>query len=129
MNIPDDLLYTQDHEWGRIEDGTLRVGITDYAATELGDIVFVEFVEKGSHVAKGEAFGTIESVKAVSEVYAPASGTVIEINEPLADTPELLNQDCYGDAWMVVIEMDDPSEVKDLMDAPAYEEFLAQEAK
>lgn len=129
MNIPDDLLYTQDHEWGRVEDSTLRVGITDYAQSELGDIVFVEFVETGTHIAKGESFGTVESVKAVSEIYAPVSGTVAEINDALADTPELVNQDCYGDAWMVVIEMEDPSEVNDLMDAQAYGEHLAAEAK
>jgi len=129
MNIPDDLLYTQDHEWGKVEGGTLRVGITDYAQSELGDIVFVEFVEKGSHIAKGDSFGTVESVKAVSEIYAPVSGTIIEINEALEDTPELVNEDCYGQAWMVAIEMDEPAEVKALMDAHAYEEHLAAEAK
>ena len=129
MNIPDDLLYTQDHEWGKVEGGTLRVGITDYAQSELGDIVFVEFVEKGTHIAKGDSFGTVESVKAVSEIYAPISGTITEINETLVDTPELVNEDCYGQAWMVAIEMDEPAEVKALMDAHAYEEHLAAEAK
>ena len=129
MNIPDDLLYTQDHEWGKVEGGTLRVGITDYAQSELGDIVFVEFVEKGTHIAKGDSFGTVESVKAVSEIYAPISGTITEINETLVDTPELVNEDCYGQAWMVAIEMDEPAEVKALMDAQAYEEHIAAEAK
>jgi glycine cleavage system H protein len=129
MNIPDDLMYTQDHEWGKVEDSTLRVGITDYAQSELGDIVFVEFAEKGTYIAKGESFGTVESVKAVSEIYAPVSGTIVEINDALEDTPELVNQDCYGDAWMVVIEMETPSEADTLMDAQAYGEYLAAEAK
>ena len=129
MNIPDDLKYTQDHEWGKVEDSALRVGITDYAQSELGDIVFVEFIEKGTHIAKGESLGTVESVKAVSEIYAPVNGTILEVNDALADTPELVNQDCYGLAWMVIIEMEDPSEADDLMDAQAYEEHLSAEAK
>ncbi|MBN2296969.1 MAG: glycine cleavage system protein GcvH [Deltaproteobacteria bacterium] len=129
MKIPEGLKYTQDHEWGKIENKTIRVGITDYAQSELGDIVFVEFIEKGTHIASGESFGTVESVKAVSEIYAPVDGTILEVNEPLADAPELVNQDCYGDAWMVVIEMDDPAEADSLMDAKAYKEFLSAEAK
>lgn len=129
MKIPDDLMYTQDHEWGKIEDGTMKVGITDYAQSELGDIVFVEFIETGSQIAKGESLGTVESVKAVSEIYAPVSGTILEVNGSLDDTPELVNQDCYQEAWMVIIEMDDPSEAEDLMNAQAYEEYLAAEAK
>jgi glycine cleavage system H protein len=129
MKIPNDLMYTQDHEWGKVEDGSMKVGITDYAQSELGDIVFVEFIEKGSQIAKGESLGTVESVKAVSEIYAPVSGTILDVNESLDDTPELVNQDCYQDAWMVIIEMDDPSEAETLMDAQAYEEFLAEEAK
>ena len=129
MNIPDDLIYTQDHEWGKVESATLRVGITEYAQSELGDIVFVEFVEKGTHITKGDSFGTVESVKAVSEIYSPVSGTILEINEALVDTPELVNQDCYGQAWMVIIEMEDPSEMDNLMDAQAYEKYLEAEAK
>ncbi|HOO44982.1 MAG TPA: glycine cleavage system protein GcvH [Deltaproteobacteria bacterium] len=129
MKIPEGLNYTQDHEWGKIDNRTMRIGITDYAQGELGDIVFVEFMEKGTQVAKGESFGTVESVKAVSEIYAPVSGTILEVNETLAETPELVNQDCYGDAWMVVIEMEDPSEADSLMDAEAYAEFLSAEAK
>ena len=129
MKIPEGLKYTRDHEWGKIENTTMRIGITDYAQSELGDIVFVEFAEKGSQIAKGESFGTVESVKAVSEIYAPVIGTVLEVNEALTDTPELVNQDCYGDAWMVLIEMDDPSEAESLMDAEAYSEFLSAEAK
>lgn len=122
-------MYTQDHEWGKVEDGTMKVGITDYAQSELGDIVFVEFIEEGSQIAKGESMGTVESVKAVSEIYAPVSGTILEVNGALDDTPELVNQDCYQGAWMVIIEMDDPSEAEALMDAQAYEEFLDAEAK
>ena len=129
MKIPDNLLYTKDHEWGKIEDGSMRVGITDYAQSELGDIVFVEFAEIGAPIAKGEPIGTVESVKAVSEIYAPVSGTITAVNESLEDTPELVNQDCYERAWMVVMEMDDASQAGDLMDAQSYGEYLAAEAK
>jgi len=129
MNIPKDLLYTKDHEWGRIEDGAIRVGITDYAQSELGDIVFVELVEEGSKIAAGDPIGTLESVKAVSEVYAPVGGTIKSINNALEDSPELVNEDCYNEAWMTLIEMDDPAEAQELMDARAYGEYLASESK
>ncbi|HHO76688.1 MAG TPA: glycine cleavage system protein GcvH [Deltaproteobacteria bacterium] len=129
MKIPEGLMYTQDHEWAKIEKKAIRVGITDHAQSELGDIVFVEFIEKGSHITAGESLGTIESVKAVSEIYAPVSGTILEVNELLLDTPELVNQDCYGDAWMALIEMDDPTETDNLMNAKVYGEFLSAEAK
>ena len=107
----------------------MRVGITDYAQHELGDIVFVEFPEVGTVIAKGDPIGTVESVKAVSEVYAPVDGEIVEINEALADTPELVNQDCYGSAWMVVLKISDPSQVDTLMDAQAYRAYVEAEAK
>ena len=129
MNIPDDLKYTKDHEWARNEGNRVRVGITDYAQNELGDIVFVEFVEKGTMVAKGDSVGTVESVKAVSDIYAPLSGTIAEINDALEDSPELVNQDPYGKAWMVTIEVEDQAELDALMDAQAYDDYVAQEAK
>jgi len=129
MNIPDDLKYTKDHEWARNEGNRVRVGITDYAQNELGDIVFVEFVEKGTMVAKGDSVGTVESVKAVSDIYAPLSGTIAEINDALEDSPELVNQDPYGKAWMVTIEVEDQSELDALMDAQTYDDYVAQEAK
>jgi glycine cleavage system H protein len=129
MNIPDDLKYTKDHEWGKIENGKIRVGITDYAQKELGDIVFVELKAAGTKLKNGDTIGTIESVKAVSDIYAPVLGEIVEINSALPDTPELVNQDCYGAAWMVVISMDDPAQAETLMDAAAYGEYVKSEAK
>ena len=129
MNIPGDLKYTKDHEWGKIENGRLRVGITDYAQKELGDIVFVELKAAGTKLKNGDTIGTIESVKAVSDIYAPVFGEIAEINSILSDTPELVNQDCYGAAWMVVISMDDPTQTETLMDAAAYGEYVKSEAK
>jgi glycine cleavage system H protein len=129
MNTPDDLYYTENHEWGKVEDGNLRVGITDYAQEELGDIVFVDLLPAGTPVAKGDSLGTVESVKAVSEVYAPVDGEIVEVNPGLEDAPELVNQDPYEGAWMVVLKMDDASQVKSLMDAQSYEEYVKAEAK
>ena len=129
MSIPDDLKFTKDHEWGRIEGSHLRVGITDYAQSELGDVVFVELKSIGIKLKAGESFGTVESVKAVSDLYAPAGGTIVEVNQELEQAPELVNQDCYGAAWMIVLEMDDVSETDKLMDAVAYEQFVASEAR
>lgn len=129
MNIPGDLRYTKDHEWGKIENGRLRVGITDYAQKELGDIVFVEVKAVGTKLKSGDTIGTIESVKAVSDIYTPVTGEIVEINTTLPDTPELVNQDCYGEAWMAVISMDDPAQAGLLMDAAAYGEYVKSEAK
>jgi glycine cleavage system H protein len=129
MNVPGDLRYTKDHEWGKCENGKIRVGITDYAQKELGDIVFVEFKAVGTKLKNGDTIGTIESVKAVSDIYAPVLGEIVEINSALPDTPELVNQDCYGAAWMVVISMDDPAQAETLMDAAAYGEYVKSEAK
>jgi glycine cleavage system H protein len=129
MNIPGELKYTKDHEWGKCENGKIRVGITDYAQKELGDIVFVEVKAVGTKLKNGDAMGTIESVKAVSEIYAPVSGEIVEINTSLPDAPELVNQDCYGAAWMAVIAMDNPAQVETLMDAAAYGEYVKSEAK
>jgi len=129
MSIPDDLKFTKDHEWGRIEDSRLRVGITDYAQSELGDIVFVELKSIGTKLKAGESFGTVESVKAVSDLYAPVGGTIVEINQDLEQAPELVNQDCYGAAWMITLAMDDAQETDKLMDAAAYAQFVASEAR
>lgn len=105
MQIPSDLRYTKEHEWVSIEDGVVTVGITDYAQSELGDIVFVELPEVGDEVEELESFGTIEAVKTVSEMFSPASGTIEEINEALEDKPELINHDPYGDGWMIKIKI------------------------
>lgn len=129
MHIPDELYYTENHEWAKTEDGLMKVGITDYAQEELGDIVFVDLARKGTSVSKGDSLGTVESVKAVSEIYSPVDGEIVEINEALETSPELVNQDCYEAAWMVVLKMDDPSQVSKLMDSQSYEDYLKAEAE
>ena len=120
MNVPDDLRYTKDHEWVRVEEGRARVGITDYAQDALGDVVFVQVPTVGEQFASGASFGEVESTKSVSDVYAPLSGTVVEVNDDLADAPQRLNEDPYGEGWLCVIELSDPSEVDALLDAAAY---------
>lgn len=117
---PEDLRYAKDHEWARRENGKVRVGITHYAQDELGDVVFVDLPRVGDQVQAGDAFAVVESVKAVSDIFAPVSGTVVEVNEALNDTPELINSSPYGDGWIAVIEMDNPAELDELMDAEAY---------
>ncbi|MDR9419677.1 glycine cleavage system protein GcvH [Gracilimonas sp.] len=126
MSIPADLKYTREHEW--IKDngnGTVTVGITDFAQGELGDIVFVELEPEGSHFDKEETFGTVEAVKTVSDLYAPVSGEIVELNETLEDEPELVNEDPYGDGWMVKIKLDDKSELDELLSAEEYEDVIA----
>jgi glycine cleavage system H protein len=120
MNIPSELRYTNDHEWIKTEGNTALVGITDFAQGELGDIVFVEIETVGNHLEKGSTFGTIEAVKTVSDLFLPVSGKVLEMNSRINETPELINKDPYGDGWLIRVEMDDPSQVNDLMDAGAY---------
>jgi glycine cleavage system H protein len=129
MNIPEGLRYTKDHEWAKTEGGMVRLGITDYAQHELGDIVFVDLKPMGSPVKKGDSIGTVESVKAVSEVYSPVSGSITERNIELETSPELINQDCYGKGWMVVITAPETTELGSLMDTEAYRDYLAKEAK
>ncbi|AKG73246.1 glycine cleavage system protein GcvH [Salinicoccus halodurans] len=124
MSTPKDLKYSEDHEWVKQEDGKVRLGITEFAQSELGDIVFVELPSEGDEITKGESFGSVESVKTVSELYAPLSGTVVEINEELEDSPELVNESPYEGAWMVVIELSDESQLDSLMDADAYDEMV-----
>jgi len=122
MDTPDDLYYTEDHEWLRLEDGTATVGITDFAQSELGDIVFVEIEPEGTELEQDDVFGTVEAVKTVSELYMPASGTITAVNTDLETAPERVNDDPYGDGWMVEIELADESEVEALMGADAYAE-------
>jgi glycine cleavage system H protein len=118
--IPDDLRYSEDDEWVRTDTDIVEIGITDYAQDQLGDIVFVELPEMGNRVEQGAAFGVIESVKAVSDLYAPVSGTVIEINDTLVDNPEQVNEDCYESGWIVKIQCSNGSEIDQLLDAPTY---------
>jgi glycine cleavage system H protein len=124
MQIPDDLRYSSDHEWVRLEDGRARVGITDYAQDALGDVVFVDLPEVGATVAAGESISEVESTKSVSDIFAPVAGTVAEVNGDLADNPERLNEDPYGEGWIFVLTVDDPSAVDGLMDAAAYRSLV-----
>jgi len=123
LNLPDDIRYTDDHEWAKITDDTVRIGVSDYAQDQMGDIVFVELPAIGDRFAKGDQFGTLESVKAVSEIYMPMSGTVIAVNTTLTDAPELINQDPY-EAWIIEITPADPSEYDQLLPAAAYLDLL-----
>ena len=125
MNVPDGLRYTADHEWARIEDGRARIGITDYAQDALGDIVFVQVPEVGTAVTAGGALSEVESTKSVSDVYAPLTGTVVEVNTELADAPQRLNEDPYGDGWICVIELSQPSELDSLLSPEAYVKLTA----
>ncbi len=120
MNIPADLRYSKDHEWVRRDGNIVTIGITEYAQDSLGDIVFVEAPEKGRSVAAGESFTEVESTKSVSDIYAPVSGAIVTVNEALESQPELLNSDPYGDGWICAIEMTDPSEFDELLDADGY---------
>lgn len=126
MDFPDDLKYSREHEWVLVEDDVATVGISAFAEQQLGDVVFVELPASGDTVSKDEAMGVVESVKAVSDVYAPISGTVVEVNDDLPDNTELVNDDPYGDGWMVKIEISDASELDDLMDAEEYQRFVAE---
>jgi glycine cleavage system H protein len=120
MNVPDDLRYSTDHEWARLEDGKVRVGITDYAQDTLGDVVFVQLPEAGSRVEAGGTFGEVESTKSVSDLYAPVAGTVVQVNAELVDAPNRLNEDPYGEGWICLIEPDDVGQLDGLLDASGY---------
>jgi glycine cleavage system H protein len=123
--VPADCTYRESHEWVRQEGDTVRVGITDFAQDELGDVVFVELPDEGDELDADDAFGVVESIKAVSDLYAPVSGTVVARNEDLFDQPELVNEDPFGDGWMLELELADESELEDLLDADAYQDQIA----
>jgi glycine cleavage system H protein len=125
--IPEDLHYSKDHEWVRVEGNTAVVGITDYAQDSLGDVVYVEVPKVGDEFAANESFGSVESVKAVSEVFSPVSGEIVGVNEALADEPETVNQDPYGSGWMIRVQMSNPGEVDSLLTAAEYEDFTKAE--
>ncbi len=126
MNIPEDLRYTKEHEWIRVEGNVGIVGITDYAQSELGDIVYVDIDPALESVKQGEAFGTIEAVKTVADLYAPVSGKVLEIHEDINDEPEKINQDPYGEGWLIKIEISDPGELENLLTAEQYAELISE---
>ncbi|WP_163526760.1 glycine cleavage system protein GcvH [Halobacillus ihumii] len=128
MSLPKDLRYSEEHEWVKEEEGSkVRIGITDFAQSELGDIVFVELPEVGEEIEADEPFGSVESVKTVSELYAPLSGKVVEINEELEDSPEFVNESPYDKAWMIIIEPSESSEMDQLMSAEQYEEMIDED--
>jgi glycine cleavage system H protein len=127
MDFPEDLRYTREHEWARTKDGRIVVGITDFAQHQLGDVVYVELPDVGDPVKKGESFGVVESTKAVSELFSPLSGKVVEVNDPLADAPETINEDPYEEGWMIAVEPSDPKELDALMDAKAYRAFVEEQ--
>jgi glycine cleavage system H protein len=126
---PADFRYTKEHEWIKVDGETGIVGITDYAQHELGDVVFVELPKVGAQLKAGQSLGTVESVKAVSEIYSPVSGEVTEVNSALADAPEKINQDPHGAAWLVKVRLGDKKEISSLMDARAYQEYISQKQK
>ena len=127
MNIPADLLYTKEHEWVLVDGDMATIGITDYAQQELGDVVYVELPEKGDSLEVEESFGSVESVKAVSEIYMPLSGTISKVNSGLVDAPEIVNQDPYGEGWMIRISISDSGQLDDLMSSEEYERYLREE--
>ena len=124
MNIPEELRYSTDHEWVRLEDGRARMGITDYAQDALGDVVFVQVPDVGTTVQSGATFSEVESTKSVSDIYAPVSGTIVEVNDLLADAPQRVNEDPYGEGWICVIEPSDAGELDQLLDADGYRKLI-----
>ncbi|WP_305045911.1 glycine cleavage system protein GcvH [Geoalkalibacter sp.] len=127
MEFPEDLKYTEEHEWVLVEGDLVTIGITDFAQDSLGDVVFVELPEVGVKVEAGKPFGVVESVKAVSDIYAPVTGEVVEVNEELPETPEVLNTSPYEDGWMIKVRVSDPGELDELLDADEYREFIEED--
>ncbi|ASE34763.1 glycine cleavage system protein GcvH [Mammaliicoccus sciuri] len=126
MTVPSELKYSKEHEWVKVDGDIVTIGITDFAQSELGDIVFVELPEEGDELTSGDSFGSVESVKTVSELYAPLSGKVVEVNEELEDSPEFVNESSYDKAWMVKVELSDKAQLDELLDADAYSEMIGE---
>ena len=129
MNFPEDLKYSKEHEWVRVSGNIATIGITDYAQDQLGEIVFVELPDEGEEFSKDDTFGVVESVKSVNDIYTPLSGRVLEINDPVVDSPEIVNEDSYGEGWLVKIEIGDQKELKELMTAKQYEAYIKEESE
>ena len=127
MNLPEELKYAKEHEWAKVEKNYVTIGITDFAQSQLGEVVYIELPAKGTNVQKDKPFGVIESVKAVSDLYSPVSGEVTEVNSGLEESPEIVNDDPYGEGWMIKIMPSDKSELDTLLSAKEYEEFLKEE--
>lgn len=126
MTVPSELKYSKEHEWVKVDGDIVTIGITDFAQSELGDIVFVELPEEGDELTSGDSFGSVESVKTVSELYAPLSGKVVEVNEELEDSPEFVNESSYDKDWMVKVELSDKAQLDELLDADAYSEMIGE---
>jgi len=126
---PNDLLYTKDHEWARVEGAVAVIGVTRFAVDQLGDVTQVDLPKEGEMVRQGDIFGSVESVKAVSDLFAPLSGKVVKVNSPLGESPEYVNEEPYDEGWMIHVELSKPEETKGLMDAAAYQDFLKEQAE
>lgn len=126
---PNDLLYTKDHEWARVEGKLATIGVTRFAVDQLGDVTQVDLPKEGESISQGDVFGSVESVKAVSDLFAPLSGKVVKVNSPLSESPEYVNEDPYDEGWMIQIELGKPEETKALMDAETYQDFLKESAE
>ncbi len=129
MTFPEDLKYSKEHEWLRVSGNIVTIGISDYAQDQLGEVVFVELPDEGEEFEKEDAFGVVESVKSVNDIYAPVTGRVVEVNDPVIDTPEVLNEDPYGEGWLIKLEISDPKELKGLMSAKEYEAYIKEESE
>lgn len=127
MEFPKDLKYTKEHEWVKVDGNIATVGITDYAQDSLGDVVYVELPQEGGSITKNEPFGVVESVKAVSDLYSPVSGNVTEVNDAIIDSPEAINEDPYGDAWMIKVELASADDLEDLLSSEEYQSFIEEE--
>lgn len=127
MGYPEDLKYSKEHEWVKVEGDVAVIGITDYAQEQLGDIVMVELPSEGDVFAKDDTFGVVESVKSVNDVFTPVAGAVVEVNDTILEGPGVLNEDCYGEGWLIKVQMSNPTDLKDLMDAKAYEAYISEE--
>jgi glycine cleavage system H protein len=129
IEIPEELKYTDEHEWAKVEDELVVIGITDYAQDALGEIVYIELPSEGDEITKGDSFGGVESTKSVSDLYAPVSGEVVEVNESLLDSPETINEDPYGDGWLIKVRIHDSDDYDELMDGEQYSEFIEKETE
>jgi glycine cleavage system H protein len=129
MNFPEDLKYSKEHEWVRVSGNIATIGVSDFAQDQLGEVVFVELPDEGEEFEKDDAFGVIESVKSVNDIYAPLSGKIVEVNDPVVDSPEIVNEDPYVEGWLVKIEISDPKELSELMSAKDYEAYIKEESE
>ena len=129
MNFPEDLKFSKEHEWVRISGNIATIGVSDYAQDQLGEVVFIELPDEGEEFEKDDAFGVIESVKSVNDIYAPLTGRIVDVNDPVVDSPEIVNEDPYGEGWLVKIELSDPKELGELMSAKDYEAYIKEESE